>query len=278
MDDYYVYVYIDPRNYEPFYYGKGKGSRKEAHLESRHESRKLRRIKQIKAAGQDPVVKVIASGLTEDQAHLVETTLIWQADGKTLNEAAGFFSKHFRPLKTMHLELPHFDCNNRIFFFNTGESQNRRWKDDVKYGFVGAGLGERFRKAVEGLREGDIITAYVKGKRNGFLGVGRVKARAKPAREFRVKGKLLIDYPDIPTGLGGHLNDNDKCEWMAAVEWIKTVDRNKAHFKKNAGLYTPQQVRASLERQPQTVKFINERFGVDLYSLADEGGKVSVRI
>lgn len=32
MDDYYVYVYIDPRNYEEFYYGKGKGSRKNAHL------------------------------------------------------------------------------------------------------------------------------------------------------------------------------------------------------------------------------------------------------
>ena len=30
-DDYYVYVYIDPRNHEEFYYGKGVGSRKDAH-------------------------------------------------------------------------------------------------------------------------------------------------------------------------------------------------------------------------------------------------------
>jgi hypothetical protein len=28
----YVYVYIDPRNFEEFYYGKGKGNRKEAHI------------------------------------------------------------------------------------------------------------------------------------------------------------------------------------------------------------------------------------------------------
>jgi len=28
MNNYYVYVYIDPRNHEEFYYGKGKGSRK----------------------------------------------------------------------------------------------------------------------------------------------------------------------------------------------------------------------------------------------------------
>jgi hypothetical protein len=30
--EYYVYVYIDPRNFEEFYYGKGKASRKDAHL------------------------------------------------------------------------------------------------------------------------------------------------------------------------------------------------------------------------------------------------------
>jgi len=27
MNDYYVYVYIDPRNHEEFYYGQGVGSR-----------------------------------------------------------------------------------------------------------------------------------------------------------------------------------------------------------------------------------------------------------
>jgi len=275
MSDHYVYVYIDPRNFEPFYYGKGKGSRKEAHLKSKGESKKLRRIKQIKAAGESPIIKVIAAGLTEEQAHLVETTLIWQADGKTLNESAGKFSKNFRPRRTMHLVLPGFDTNNRVFFFNIGESQNRRWNDDVKYGFVGAGHGERFRKAIEGLQEGDIIAAYAKGKKNGFLGVGRVKGGAKPAREFRVNGKLLLDYPGIPEGLGGYLNDNDRCEWMAGVEWIKTVDRDKAQFKKKAKLYTPQLVRASLQRQPQTVKFINERFGVDLYKLANKNGQTA---
>ena len=32
MSNYYVYTYIDPRNLEEFYYGKGKGSRKSAHI------------------------------------------------------------------------------------------------------------------------------------------------------------------------------------------------------------------------------------------------------
>lgn len=29
---YYVYVYIDPRKFKPFYYGKGMGRRSEVHL------------------------------------------------------------------------------------------------------------------------------------------------------------------------------------------------------------------------------------------------------
>jgi hypothetical protein len=37
--DYYVYVYIDPRDLKPFYYGMGKGSRKDAHLFDRTPSK-----------------------------------------------------------------------------------------------------------------------------------------------------------------------------------------------------------------------------------------------
>ena len=32
-DRYYVYVYIDPRNLEEFYYGNGTGARSHAHLQ-----------------------------------------------------------------------------------------------------------------------------------------------------------------------------------------------------------------------------------------------------
>ncbi len=45
MNNYYVYVYIDPRNFEEFYYGKGKGSRKEAHLNEDTDTEKSKRIK-----------------------------------------------------------------------------------------------------------------------------------------------------------------------------------------------------------------------------------------
>ena len=106
----YVYVYVDPRNYEEFYYGKGTKDRKLAHLDGNNEdNRKDRRIKAIEKAGLKPIIKVIASGLNDHDAHLIETTLIWKL-GRTLdNSAAGHFAQKFRPHNTMHLDLKDFD-------------------------------------------------------------------------------------------------------------------------------------------------------------------------
>jgi hypothetical protein len=75
---FYVYVYIDPRNFEAFYYGKGTGSRKNVHLSDQRDSEKVKRIKAIKKEGLEPIIKVIANGLTEKEALLVEKTLIWK--------------------------------------------------------------------------------------------------------------------------------------------------------------------------------------------------------
>ena len=267
MNDYYVYVYFDPRNFQPFYYGKGRGSRKEEHKPD-GDSRKAKRIKEIMATGLQPTIRVLACDLTEEQALLVESTLIWQAEGATLNEVAGHFASNFRPYRTLHRVLPGFDSSARVYYFNVGDGSHRKWEDNVKYKSVGAGHGKKYRQAIEGLREDDIVAVYLTG--SGFVGVGRVTERAKPAREFRVKGKLLIDYPGMPEDIATDLRDDDKCEWMTAVEWIKSVPRSKAHFKKHAKLFAPQLVRASLAKQPKTVEFINERFGVKLFELANK--------
>ena len=114
MSDYYVYVYIDPRNYEEFYYGKGCGSRKDAHLTDSGQSRKARRIADIRSVGSEPIIRVIARGLTEDQALLVEATLLWKLGKFTTNEVAGHFSDCFRPHDTFHRDLPGFDFQNQL--------------------------------------------------------------------------------------------------------------------------------------------------------------------
>src|SRR5438034_5583919 len=95
--EYYVYIYIDPRNFEWFYWGKGKGSRKEAHLFDQGLSEKKERIDQIREAGLEPIIRVVAKRLTNEEALLVEKTLIWQSQGRLLNVAPGYFGDEFRP-------------------------------------------------------------------------------------------------------------------------------------------------------------------------------------
>lgn len=56
-NDFYVYVYIDPRNHDQFYYGKGKGIRKDAHLKDKSDTEKVLRIADIRKVGQEPIVR-----------------------------------------------------------------------------------------------------------------------------------------------------------------------------------------------------------------------------
>ena len=102
MADCYVYVYIDPRNNEEFYYGKGQGSRKDAHLTDASDSAKANRIQAIRKEGLEPTIRVIARGLTEDEALLIEKTLLWKLGRLTTNVASGHFAEKFRPADTLH--------------------------------------------------------------------------------------------------------------------------------------------------------------------------------
>lgn len=115
MNDYYVYVYIDPGNYEEFYYGKGKDRRKEAHLFDEKDSENSKRIRAIQQEGLEPIIRVVASGLSESEAFLVEKTLLWKL-GKTLtNKSTGRFADKFRPRDRLHLELSGFDFNTEPY-------------------------------------------------------------------------------------------------------------------------------------------------------------------
>ena len=129
MDTYYVYVYIDPRNLEEFYYGKGKGSRKEAHLGDQSDSQKSKRIAEIKKENLTPIIRVIAKDLTEQEALLVEKTLLWKLGKRTTNIASGYFADKFRPHNTLHKELSGFDYQNGIYYYNVGEGPHRNCGD-----------------------------------------------------------------------------------------------------------------------------------------------------
>jgi uncharacterized protein len=74
---YYVYLYIDPRNEQPFYVGKGQGERALSHLSEEAESRKCARIAELRAEGKEPRIDVLAHGLRDEEtAFRIEAAII----------------------------------------------------------------------------------------------------------------------------------------------------------------------------------------------------------
>ena len=264
MNNYYVYVYIDPRNFDEFYYGKGKGSRKDAHLDDMSDSKKAKRIAEIKKEGFDPIVCVIARDLNEQEALLIEKTLLWKLGKWTTNIATGHFADKFRPHNTFHKELSGFDYQNGIYYYNIGEGPDRNWDDYCKFGFISAGQGKRWRDAICGFNVGDVFVAYLKGK--GFVGIGKIKEQAKMIREVKINGKPLLQLP-LRQDMSQNSNNPELSEYVAIVDWIKCVPRNKAWWRKSPKLYTTTHIRASLDNQQATIKFIEDHFKVKIKNL-----------
>lgn len=263
--EHYVYVYIDPRNFEEFYYGMGQGNRKEAHLTDKQDTDKTKRINAIKNAGKEPIIKVIAKGLTKNEAFLVEKTLIWKL-GKTLtNQSSGHFAEKFRPHDTFHLDLPHFDFKNAIYYVNVGEGDHRCWEDCKKYGFLSAGQDKKWSDQIRALEKGDIVAAYLKGY--GYVGIGRVKEKAVRVNDFKIDDlKLNRDQLEVPNIYENW--DNEKSEFLVKIEWIKTVGKKEAKkAKKKEGIYSTTHIRASLHGQPDTIKYLEKEFEVNFSNL-----------
>lgn len=263
--NYYVYVYIDPRNFEEFYYGKGKGSRRFAHLSDGADSEKASRIRAIKAEGQLPTIRTVAAGLTEQEAHLIETTLIWKLGRGLTNKASGRFVSLFRPRNTLHRELPGFDFQNNIYYFNVGEGTHRNWDDCRRLGFLSAGQGPQWRDQIRDLAVGDIVVAYLKGK--GYVGVGKITASAVPYLDFRYEGRLLQDFDLAAKEMGENSDDPANSEYVLRIEWLATVSRTDAKWRRRSGLFTTQLIRASLDHQPTTIAFIEKEFDINLKAL-----------
>jgi hypothetical protein len=262
MSDYYVYVYIDPRNYEEFYYGKGKGSRKDAHLDDTSDSAKAKRISEIKREGLSPIIRVIARNLSENEALLIEKTLLWKLGKWTTNISSGHFAEKFRPHNTLHKELSGFDYQNGLYYYNVGEGPHRNWDDYVEFGFISAGQGTRWRDAMLGFNPGDAFAAYL--KRHGFVGIGQITAPAKMIRDVQIKNKRLLDLPLRCQNMDDNCNNTDLSEYVCLVKWIKTVSREDAKWRSSPKLYTTTHVRASLDGQPKTISFLEWEFGVKI--------------
>jgi len=265
MNDYYVYVYVDPRSYEEFYFGKGRGSRKDAHLSDNSDSDKSKQIKAIQKEGLEPIVRVIARDLSEHDALLVEKTLLWKLGKQLTNISSGHYAANFRPHSSLHKKLSGFDYQNGLYYYNVGEGETRCWNDYKKYGFISAGGGIQWRDPILTFEEGDVVAAYLKGK--GFVGIGRVISAAKSVREVLLNKKPLLSYPLERPGLGDNCDNPELSEYVALVDWIEAVEADDAKWKAKSGLYTTPLIKASLDNQPNTVTFLETSFNLSIKEL-----------
>lgn len=258
-NDFYVYVYIDPRNFEEFYYGKGRAKRKDAHLRDAGDSDKAKKIREITKAGLKPIIRVIAKGLTEKEAFLVEKTLLWKLGKVLTNVSKGQLKAHFRPVNTMYKELLEFDFSNDIYYVNVGEGAARNWDDCRRYGFLAAGQGVKWSEPLKALCKGDVVVAYL--KRKGYVGVGIVKEKATNVSNFRHNRKSLRDFKLVEPGIFMNY-DNEKAELLVKIKWLKSFPREEAKWKSGIGLFTTQQIVARLRNQTKTITFLEKQFGI----------------
>ncbi len=261
--EYYVYVYIDPRNHEEFYYGKGRGSRKNAHLDSEADTEKTKRIAAIRKIGLEPIIRVVARGLSEDEALLVEKTLLHKLGKSLTNISSGHYADKFRPHDTLHMELSGFDYQSGVYYFNVGQGEHRQWVDFRKYGFISAGQGPRWKRAICGFNVGDVFAAYL--KRKGYVGIGEIAEKARPIREVRINGRPLISLPLQCQKMDDNIDSDEKCEYVALVRWIKSVSEDEA--KSGRGFYTTALIRASLDNQRETRSYLEDPFDVSFSEL-----------
>jgi uncharacterized protein len=270
-DKHFVYVYIDPRNYQEFYFGEGRGKRHLSHLKDKTPCDRTRIISEIRAEGLQPIIRIIAKDLTKSEARLVEKTLLWRLGKNLSNISTGYFAKRFRPENTLHKSIFGFDYQNSVYYMNVGEGDGdtRCWEDCRKYGFMAAGQDwTKWGSKLQVFNEGDIVCAYAAG--HGYVGIGRVEAASMMASEFKVKGKTLsafkLKQPNIYRKNAGTKNG----DYLIGVKWIKSISKEDA-TKVSRNAFTNSMVVASLENQSKTLTYLEKQFGVSFERLIARG-------
>ena len=130
-----------------------------------------------------------------------------------------------------------------------------------RYGFVSAGHGEKYRRAMGNLFVGARVFAAIPG--TGYVGVGEVIDEAVRISEFLVEHdgeqfpilRAALKAPDMAEDA----ESEELSEYLARIKWIDARDRDVAVWEK--GMFANQNVVAKL-RQPFTIQRLAKHFNV----------------
>lgn len=87
------------------------------------------------------------------------------------------------------------------------------------------------------------------------------------ARYVLIDGQPILSLQLSCLRMHENSTDEECSEYVCLVDWVKTVPRYEAKRRSTPRLYTTTHVRASLDGQPETVKFLEREFGVSLRDL-----------
>jgi len=152
--------------------------------------------------------------------------------------------------------------NGQDFYVSFGEGEWRSWEDAIRYGFVSGGGGKWYSQTLKQLFVGARV--FVNIPQTGYVGVGVVTAESVPARDFVVEvdghTKPILEAPHAAAGMANFADDDEKCEWMVGVDWIRTVPRDKAVWEK--GMFANQNTVTKL-RNSFTIERLTKVFDLD---------------
>jgi hypothetical protein len=146
-----------------------------------------------------------------------------------------------------------------LWYMNVGDGAHRSWEDMRRYGFISAGGGEKYTGPLQRLQPGAPIVAYQKGA--GYVGYGRVNSPPVIVKNFQTKNGPLIEQSLTQPGINWHGDDPTKAEYAVGVDWIKAIPIAEA--KRFDGMFANQNIVCKL-RDPKTIDFLREQFGVSL--------------
>ncbi|MEI8019353.1 MAG: endonuclease NucS domain-containing protein [Schlesneria sp.] len=139
--------------------------------------------------------------------------------------------------------------NGRDFYVSLGEYDDANWEDCVRYGFVCGGGGKWYSQTLNNLFLGARV--FVNIPQNGYVGVGTVKEKSRPVKDFLVEidGKEvpILNAPLTAKEMGKNAGNPALCQYFVRVEWIKTVPRERAYWEK--GLFAIQHTACKMRNQ-----------------------------
>lgn len=153
---------------------------------------------------------------------------------------------------------------NREFYASFGEYEDRSWEEARKFGFFAAGGGAWYTRTLGMLNPGDRI--WVRSPGRGYVGVGRVTAKAVPVDDFKVEvdGQMrpIVDMAPAIARTVRYAQNPENAEYVVAVDWLETVPLSQAIHE--SGFFGNQNsvARPRADSWIKTVARLKQRFGI----------------